>query len=209
MKIPPELIKLTTKDQKFTNLTAKYNYNINSSEGQIIHLKKALYGLKQNPRVWQTKLQDLLKDLGYQPLTSDSAVYINLKKRLFIMTLIDDYIIIGPNIKNIKALKAQLGLRYTIKDRGPASYFLSMEILRDRANKLLYLGLRNLISEVLKHFNFNNSKSIKMPLQPGLIKAINSEFTALKGVPVEKSDLKLYQRIIGCCIYAILKLALI
>ena len=42
-----------------------------------------------------------------------------------------------------------------------------------------------------------------MPLQPGLIKDVNNEFTALKGVPVEKSDLKLYQQIIRCCIYAI------
>ena len=56
MEIPPELIKSTAKDPKFTNLTTKYNYNINSAEGQIIHLKKALYRLKQSPRVWQTKL---------------------------------------------------------------------------------------------------------------------------------------------------------
>ena len=192
MEIPPELIKLATKDQKFTNLTAKYGFNINSAESQIIHLKKALYGLKQSPRVWQTKLQDLLKDLGYQPLTSDSAVYINPKERLFVITFIDDCIIIGPNKKNIRALKAQLGLKYATENRGPASYFLSVEILRNRANKLLYLSQRNYISEVLKHFNFNNFKSIKMPLQPGLIKDINYEFTALKGVPVEKSDTKLY-----------------
>ena len=78
-----------------------------------------------------------------------------------------------------------------------------MEILRDRANKLLYLRQRNYISEVLKHFNFNDSKSIKVPLQPGLIKDINNEFTALKSIPVEKSDLKLYQQIIRCCIYTI------
>ena len=203
IEIPPELIKLTTKDPKFTNLAAKCGYNINSAESQIIHLKKALYGLKQSPRVWQTKLQDLLKDLGYQPLTSDSAVYINPKKRLFIITFVNNYIIIGPNKKNIKALKAQLRLKYAIKDRGPASYFLGVEILRDRANRLLYLSQRNYISEILKHFNFNNSKSIKMPLQPGLIKDVNNEFTALKGIPVEKSDLKLYQRIIGCYIYTI------
>ena len=153
--------------------------------------------------MWQTKLQDLLKDLGYQPLISDLAVYINPKKRLFIITFIDDYIIIGPNKKNIKALKAQLRLKYTIKDQGPASYFLNMEILKDRANKLLYLNQRNYISEVLKHFNFNNSKSIKVPLQPGLIKDVNNEFTALKGIPIKKSDLKLYQRIIGYYIYII------
>ena len=105
IEIPPELIKLTAKDPKFTNLAAKCGFNINSAEGQIIHLKKALYGLKQSPRVWQTKLQNLLKDLGYQPLASDSAVYINPKKRLFIITFVDDYIIISPNKKNIRALK--------------------------------------------------------------------------------------------------------
>ena len=130
-------------------------------------------------------------------------MYINPKEKLFVITFVDDCIIISLNKKNIKALKAQLGLKYAIEDQGPASYFLGVEILRDKANKLLYLNQRNYISEVLKHFNFNNSKSIKMPLQPGLIKDVNNEFTALKGIPVEKSDLKLYQRIIGCCMYTI------
>ena len=78
-----------------------------------------------------------------------------------------------------------------------------MEILRDKANRLLYLSQRNYISKVLKYFNFNDSKSIQVPLQPGLIKDVNNKFTALKSVPMEKSDLKLYQRIIRCCIYAI------
>ena len=40
-----------------------------------------------------------------------------------------------------------------------------------------------------------------MPLQPGLIKNVNNEFTALNNVPVEKSDLKLYQRTIRYCMY--------
>ena len=119
-------------------------------------------------------------------------MYINPKERLFIIIFINDCIIIGPNKKNIRALKIQLGLKYVIKDRGPAFYFLGVEILRDRVNKLLYLNQKNYISEVLKHFNFDNSKNIKVPLQPGLIKDINNEFTVLKGVPVEKLDLKLY-----------------
>ena len=40
-----------------------------------------------------------------------------------------------------------------------------------------------------------------MPLQPGLIKDVNNDFTALKGVPMKKSDLKLYERIIRYYIY--------
>ena len=46
MEIPPELIKLAAKYQKFANLAVKYGYNINSAQGLIIHLKKILYGLK-------------------------------------------------------------------------------------------------------------------------------------------------------------------
>ena len=38
MEIPPELIKLIAKDQKFLNLAVKYSFNINSAEGQIIYL---------------------------------------------------------------------------------------------------------------------------------------------------------------------------
>ena len=91
-------------------------------------------------------------------------MYINPKERLFIITFIDDCIIIGSNKKNIKASKVQLGLKYIIEDRGPASFFVSVEILRDRANKLLYLSQRNYILKVLKYFDFNDSKSIKMPL---------------------------------------------
>ena len=119
-------------------------------------------------------------------------MYINPKERFFVITFVNDYIIIGLDIKNIRALKAQLGLKYVIEDRGPAFYFLGVEILKNKANRLLYLSERNYISEVFKHFDFNDFKSIKVLLQPGLIKDINSEFTALKGVPVEKSDLKLY-----------------
>ena len=33
MEIPPELIKLAAKDPKFTNLAAKYGFNINSAKG--------------------------------------------------------------------------------------------------------------------------------------------------------------------------------
>ena len=33
MEIPPELIKLAAKDQKFANLAVKCGYHINSAEG--------------------------------------------------------------------------------------------------------------------------------------------------------------------------------
>ena len=109
----------------------------------LIHVypvtNKALYGLKQSLRTWQIKLHGLLKDHGFKPLASDSAVYINLKKRTFIIIFVDDCLIIGPDKHYISALKARVGEMYVIKDRGPASYFLGVKIVRDKLNRRLYI----------------------------------------------------------------------
>ena len=144
----------------------------------------------------------MLQNHGFEPLASDSAVYVSLEHKTFIITFVDDCLIIGPNFKFIRALKGKIGNIYAVEDRGPASYFLGVEIVRDRPNRRLFITQRNYISEVLKLFNYDSSAPIKVPLQPGLIKDVNSEFTDLKGVPLSKSDVKLYQKIIGCCMYA-------
>ena len=99
---------------------------------------------------------------------------------------------IGPDKHYISALKARVGETYAIEDRGPASYFLGVEIVRDRPNRRLYITQRNYISEVLKHFNYDTAAPIRIPLQPGLIKDVNADFTALKGTTLDGLDIKLY-----------------
>ena len=49
MEIPPELIKLIAKDQKFAKLAAKCDYNINSAESKIIHRQKSTIWAKAKP----------------------------------------------------------------------------------------------------------------------------------------------------------------
>ena len=137
MEIPNELLRLVANSPKFAKLAAQYGYK--PGEDQIIYLNKALYGLKQSPRTWQIKLHGLLKDHGFEPLASDSAVYVNLKKRTFIITFVDDCLMIGPDKHYISALKAGVGETYVIEDRGPASYFLGVEIVRDRLNRRLFI----------------------------------------------------------------------
>ena len=116
---------------------AKYGYNQHSE--QIVHLNKALYGLKQSPREWQTQLKFLLKAESYTPLVSDSAVYFNAVKKHFIVTFVDDCLLIGPNLAYIKDLKRKLNKVYALKDKGPAAYFLGVQIKRDKLNRLLWI----------------------------------------------------------------------
>ncbi len=90
---------------------------------------KTLYDLKQSPKKWQLKLKTLLGELGFKPLVSDSAVFYNPNNDIFIMTFVDDYLFIGPNINEINAVKRKIAKEYIIEDRGPATYFLGVQII--------------------------------------------------------------------------------
>ena len=85
------------------------------------------------------KLYSLLKNYSFKPLAFNSAVYINLKKRTFIIIFINNYLIIRPNKHYISTLKAGVSKIYVIKDRGPASYFLKVKIVRNKLNYKLYI----------------------------------------------------------------------
>ncbi|KAK2073978.1 hypothetical protein P8C59_008215 [Phyllachora maydis] len=129
IEIPKGLLDLAASNKAIYKLLLKYGYN--PSTPNIIKLSKALYSLKQSPREWQDKLKILLKSLGYLPLILDPGVFYNTKTCHFIVTYIDDYLFIGPDIGYITDLKKQLNKVYAIEDLGPAAYFLGMRIIRD------------------------------------------------------------------------------
>jgi hypothetical protein len=98
-----------------------------------------LYGLKQSPYLWQQKVATLVKGLNYRPLASDVATYYNADDGIFIISHVDDCLLIGPSIRKIQALKKQLARAYDIEDLGPARYFLGVQIERNRPKRLLWI----------------------------------------------------------------------
>jgi len=98
---------------------------------------KALYGLKQSFRKWQFKLKTLLRELGFKPLILDSAVFYNPENGIFIVTFVDDCLFIGFKLSEINTVKKKIAKEYVIEDRGPAAYFLGVQIIRDRTKRLL------------------------------------------------------------------------
>ncbi len=108
-------------------LFKKLGYN--PFEKQIILLTKMLYSLKQNSKKWQLKLKTLFKKHGFKPLISDSTVFYNPYNDIFIMTFINDYLLIGLKLNRINAVKRKIAKEYIIEDRGPAAYFLEVQII--------------------------------------------------------------------------------
>lgn len=97
----------------------------------------------------------------------------------------------------IQDLKARFNKIYALEDRGPAAYFLGVQIIRDRPNRLLWLHQSQYIEEALATFGLADCKPISVPLQPGVLKYSG-------GKPVNALEIKLLQRIIGTLMYLML-----
>ncbi|ODA78839.1 hypothetical protein RJ55_06223 [Drechmeria coniospora] len=161
-------------------LEAFISYNPAVKQG--ILLKKALYGLKQGPREWQEALAKLLHQYGYSPLVSDPAIYYNSTTSTYIVSHVDDCLLIGPNLTYINKLKQQLHKVYPIEDRGQAAFFLGVQI--SRTTKGITLSQKGYIEEALSRFGSKEAKAVAIPLQPGVLK----QATATPLTPLSATD---------------------
>jgi reverse transcriptase-like protein len=144
-------------------------------------------------------VKSLLLSEGFKPLISDSAVFYNPKLGIFIVTYVDDCLIIGKSLKDINSLKKRLAKVYALEDIGPASLFLGVQITRNRKKGLLWLSQSHYIEEALRAFGLESCRPISIPLQPGVIG------TKATRIVVSKADYKLYQSLVGTVIYLILQ----
>src|SRR5271168_427435 len=68
----------------------------------------SLYRLNQAPRVWNLRIREYLKSIGFTQTYSDPCVYINKTTGIILAMWVDDFIIFGENIAFINDLKATL-----------------------------------------------------------------------------------------------------
>ena len=85
-----------------TNTNKRSKLNNISSNKKVCKLNKALYGLKQSPRLWYKHLLNTLKELGFNTLPYDEAIFIYSRYKIIIICHVDDLIITGDNKDIIK-----------------------------------------------------------------------------------------------------------
>jgi hypothetical protein len=134
-------------------------------------LNKSLYGLKQSPRLWQQKLSEELLRLGYRQLRNDNCVY--LKDDIIILVYVDDFLILGPRIEKIKSEKQALQRTFKMRDLGPCSQFLGIDIHQDRTNHQVHLSQASYIDKLATRFNVKPSKA-STPLEITRVKELHT-----------------------------------
>ena len=162
-------------------------------ENYVFKLRKALYGLKQAPRAWNSKLDEILKSMGFIRSISDQAVYTSNKKesKLWVGVYVDDLIITGSNIEEIDSFKLSMKTKFDMTDFGLLNSYLGIQVIQEKDE--IKICQENYALKVLNIFNMTDYSASKTPMECRLKLNRDGE-----GLEVETT---LFRRIIGCLRY--------
>jgi histone deacetylase 1/2 len=139
-------------------------FEVKTHPNYLCKLDKALYDLKQAPRAWFARLSSKLLQLGFLASRADVSLFFFNKADLHIYMLIyvDDIIIISSSSTATARLIDQLKNDFAVKDLGPVSYFLGIEVHRSPSG--LVLTQQKYIRDLLTRMNMSSSKGVHMPI---------------------------------------------
>ena len=139
-------------------------------EGKVLRVLGALYGLKQSSNVWNKMFHKFMINAGFQQLKMDTCIYTrgSGSNRIILGIHVDDQAIAGPNKKVINQFKHEMGQHFKMKDLGPLTHILGVEVKRDRQNRILTLSQGGYIKQVLERYGMSDCNPTKLPFTPGL-----------------------------------------
>ena len=127
----------------------------------ICLLLRALYSLKQFSREWYAILRDFLISKDFKHIESNHSLFVNEETRLIVSVYVNDIQIYDPRrSKHISNLKKELSKRFAIIDLDLCSYYLSIEIQRNRAKRSVRITQSTYLKKVLARFNMTNSAPV-------------------------------------------------
>lgn len=164
---------------------------------KVCKLKKSIYGLKQAGRDWNNKIDFLLNEMGFHRCKSDNCVYIKRKGNEvnIIVIYVDDIILACTAKSTMKNIVDQLSAQIEVKNRGPISYYLGMQIERKGECGAITIHQEKYTRELLKKWNMQNCKGVSTPYAQGTM----LEKCTKKGC--SGSNVKEYQSLLGGLTY--------
>ena len=92
---------------------------------QVMKLLKCLYGLPDSTINWWNTIDPYLVEIGFEPLKSDTCVYIYTAKKgvtIIITLYVDDLFLLGGDAVLLEMFKKNLISRFKTADRGNVSH---------------------------------------------------------------------------------------
>lgn len=162
---------------------------------RILKLNKALYGLRESPLLWQKLFNQVLREAGCQPVKHEPCCWI--RDGVILFYYVDDIVVAFKEEKRSVAddLITHLRSKFALQGGDEAQWFLGVAVVRDRANKTIYLSQADYVRKMERFLaNRGNRKAPRTPMAA-------EELEAHYGVALYQ-ETQHYQRIVGTILYA-------
>ncbi|KAL0437770.1 UNVERIFIED_CONTAM: Retrovirus-related Pol polyprotein from transposon TNT 1-94 [Sesamum radiatum] len=134
-------------------------FTVVGDEQKVCRLQRSIYSLKQASRSWNTSFDEVRRGYDFIKNDYDPCIYKKIRSSVaYLMLYIDDFLLIGNDVKMLGDIKAWLSTQFSMKDMGEASYILSIKFYRDRSRRMLGLTQSSYLEKVLKRFKMEHSK---------------------------------------------------
>ena len=158
-------------------------------DGRIWLLKKSLYGAKQSAKNWGDLLAKTLREYGFKLASADH--YIWTTEELFIGLHVDDLAVAYATESALDKFTVFIRTKFEMNDLGELSYFLGIQISRDRTLGITQLTQSGYIDQALIKFGLEHANIVTVPLNSGL------KFTLADEPKCTIAEHELYRAIIG------------
>jgi len=130
------------------------------------HLLRAFYRLRQAPRAWHRCLKKVLEDLEFVASSADATLFRGIVDggTIWLLVWVDDILVTAQGEEQIAKVKAHLTAKFDMWDLGPATYFLGMELSRDREARSLKLTQKKPTGELINRYGLADACARSMPL---------------------------------------------
>ena len=142
-----------------------HGYEQSSGGGTLVcKLLRALYGLKQSPLLWFEELTTFLIERGFLPLKSDPCIFQQKNTGVLIAVYVDDLIMASQQLEAINEAEQLLKDQFKMHSLGDTNFYLGCRIIRDRANKAIYLTQDGFIQQLLEKYHMDNVRAVSTPM---------------------------------------------
>jgi transposase InsO family protein len=134
--------------------------------GRVCKLKRAIYGLKQSGRMWNIKLDSILKKLGFTSCLMDPCIYYTKNHSVIIAVYVDDILFFYKEAEKFNVIKELLQDHCKMKDLGEAKGCVGIRIIQSEGE--ISLDQSAYIGEIINRFGMNECKPVGNPCNTNL-----------------------------------------
>ncbi|GJR48107.1 uncharacterized mitochondrial protein-like protein [Tanacetum coccineum] len=137
-------------------------------EKKVYKLAKSLYGLRQAPRAWNIKLDNTLKEMGFQQCMQEKVVYKAVTNGEFIIVAVyvDDLFVTVTSLDCINEFRRRMTSQFEMSDLGELTYYLGIKV--SQGKDCVEIKKERYARKILKEARMEDCYTTSYPMEKDL-----------------------------------------